>query len=119
MTIANNDTKSAHESITRVPPSRRRFLTIAGGASAALAAVATQPALAAPSKTLDASKASPALRDAVRALVDSNRSLEAAKARFKEAQEPKPSRLEEARRIIEQYAGDLREIIKKLRRRLN
>ena len=37
----------------------------------------------------------------------------------KEAQEPKPSRLEEARRIIEQYAGDLREIIKKLRRRLN
>jgi hypothetical protein len=37
----------------------------------------------------------------------------------KEAQEPEPSRLEEARRIIEQYAGDLREIIKKLRRRLN
>jgi hypothetical protein len=36
-----------------------------------------------------------------------------------EAQAPKPSRLEEARRIIEQYAGDLREIIKKLRRRLN
>jgi hypothetical protein len=37
----------------------------------------------------------------------------------KEAPEPKPSRLEEARRLIEQYAGDLREIIKKLRRRLN
>jgi hypothetical protein len=37
----------------------------------------------------------------------------------KEAQERKPSRLEEARRIIEQYADDLREIIKKLRRRLN
>jgi hypothetical protein len=37
----------------------------------------------------------------------------------KEAQEPESSRLEEARRIIEQYAGDLREIIKKLRRRLN
>jgi hypothetical protein len=37
----------------------------------------------------------------------------------KEVHEPKPSRLEEARRIIEQYAGDLREIIKKLRRRLN
>jgi hypothetical protein len=37
----------------------------------------------------------------------------------KEAQEPEPSRLEEAWRIIEQYAGDLREIIKKLRRRLN
>ena len=37
----------------------------------------------------------------------------------KEAQEPKPSRLEEARQIIEQYAGDLREIIKKLRRSLS
>jgi hypothetical protein len=37
----------------------------------------------------------------------------------KEAQEPKPSRLEEARRLIEQYADDLREIIKKLRQRLN
>jgi hypothetical protein len=32
---------------------------------------------------------------------------------------PKPSRLEEARRIIEEYAADLREIIKKLCRRLN
>jgi hypothetical protein len=32
---------------------------------------------------------------------------------------PKPSRLEEARRVIEEYAADLREIIKKLRRRLN
>jgi hypothetical protein len=32
---------------------------------------------------------------------------------------PKLSRLEEARRIIEEYAADLREIIKKLRRRLN
>jgi hypothetical protein len=31
----------------------------------------------------------------------------------------KSSRLEEARRIIEEYAKDLREIIKKLRRRLN
>jgi hypothetical protein len=30
-----------------------------------------------------------------------------------------PSRLEEARRIIAEYAADLREIIKKLRRRLN
>jgi hypothetical protein len=29
------------------------------------------------------------------------------------------SRLEEARRIIEEYAADLREIIKKLRKRLN
>jgi len=32
---------------------------------------------------------------------------------------PKPSRLQEARRIIEEYAADLREIIKKLRRHLN
>jgi hypothetical protein len=31
----------------------------------------------------------------------------------------KPSRLEETRRIIEEYAADLREIIKKLRRHLN
>jgi hypothetical protein len=37
----------------------------------------------------------------------------------KEASKPKPSRLEEARRIIEEYANELREIIKKLRRRLN
>jgi hypothetical protein len=32
---------------------------------------------------------------------------------------PKLSLLEEARRIIEEYANDLREIIKKLRRHLN
>jgi hypothetical protein len=32
---------------------------------------------------------------------------------------PKTSRLEEARRIIEEYAADLGEIIKKFRRRLN
>jgi hypothetical protein len=32
---------------------------------------------------------------------------------------PKPSRLEEARRVIEDYAADLREIIKKLRQHLN
>jgi hypothetical protein len=32
---------------------------------------------------------------------------------------PKLSRLEEARRVIEEYAADLRMIIKKLRRRLN
>jgi hypothetical protein len=32
---------------------------------------------------------------------------------------PKLSRLEEARQIIEEYAADLREIIKKLRRHLN
>lgn len=32
---------------------------------------------------------------------------------------PKPSRLEEARRIIEEYAADLREIIEKFGRRLN
>jgi signal recognition particle subunit SEC65 len=35
-------------------------------------------------------------------------------------EKPKPgSPLEEALRIIEEYANDLREIIKKLRRRLN
>lgn len=33
--------------------------------------------------------------------------------------EPKPTRLEEARRIIEEYANDLREIILKLRRKMN
>jgi hypothetical protein len=32
---------------------------------------------------------------------------------------PKLSRLEEARQIIEEYAADLREIIKQFRRRLN
>ena len=31
----------------------------------------------------------------------------------------KPSRSEEARRIIQEYINNLREIIKKLRRRLN
>jgi hypothetical protein len=34
-------------------------------------------------------------------------------------QPPKPSRLDEMRRIIEEYAADLREIIKKLRRKMN
>ena len=33
--------------------------------------------------------------------------------------EPKPSRSEEARRIIEEYVADLREVIKKLRRHFN
>ncbi|MCP1757810.1 hypothetical protein [Bradyrhizobium elkanii] len=36
-----------------------------------------------------------------------------------EAPKPKPSRLEEARRIIEEYTDDLRKIIKKLRRKMN
>ena len=36
-----------------------------------------------------------------------------------EAKESKPSRLEEARRIIEEYAADLREIIQKLRRKMH
>lgn len=31
----------------------------------------------------------------------------------------KPTRMEEARRIIEEYADDLREIIRKLRQRMN
>jgi hypothetical protein len=34
-------------------------------------------------------------------------------------QEAKPSRLDDSRRIIEEYAADLREIIKQLRRKLN
>ena len=33
--------------------------------------------------------------------------------------EPKPTRLEEARRFIEEYANDLREIIRKFREKLN
>ena len=37
----------------------------------------------------------------------------------KEAPKPKPSRQEEALRIIEEYAAALREIIKELRRKLN
>jgi hypothetical protein len=37
----------------------------------------------------------------------------------KEVPKPKPSRMEEARRIIEDYADSLREIIKKLRRHMN
>jgi hypothetical protein len=32
---------------------------------------------------------------------------------------PKPSRLDEARRIVEEYAADLREIIRRLRRKMN
>jgi hypothetical protein len=37
----------------------------------------------------------------------------------KKAPKPAPSRLEEARRVIEQYTNDLREIIAKLRQRLH
>jgi hypothetical protein len=37
----------------------------------------------------------------------------------KDVPAPKPSRLEEARRLIAEYADDLREIIKKLRRHMN
>jgi hypothetical protein len=36
-----------------------------------------------------------------------------------ETPKPNPSRLEEARRVIEDYANDLREIIEKLRKRLH
>jgi hypothetical protein len=32
---------------------------------------------------------------------------------------PEPSRVEQARRIIEEYADDLREIIKRIGRRMN
>jgi hypothetical protein len=37
----------------------------------------------------------------------------------KNQQPSKPTRLEEARQIIEEYAADLRELIKKLRGSLN
>jgi hypothetical protein len=37
----------------------------------------------------------------------------------KEAPRPRPSRTEEARRAVEGYAADLREIIKMLSRHLN
>jgi hypothetical protein len=37
----------------------------------------------------------------------------------KKAPKPERSRLEEARRVIEQYTNDLREIIAKLRKRLH
>ena len=33
--------------------------------------------------------------------------------------EPKPSRVEEAQRIVSEYANDLRETIQKLRRKMN
>ena len=37
----------------------------------------------------------------------------------KEAPEPKPSRSEEARRIVKEYLADLRAILAKLRQRLH
>jgi hypothetical protein len=37
----------------------------------------------------------------------------------KEAPEPRPPRMEEARRLVEGYADDLRKIIKELRRHLH
>ncbi|WP_283844362.1 hypothetical protein [Bradyrhizobium manausense] len=37
----------------------------------------------------------------------------------REVPEPKPSRLEVARRIIEEYAAELREIVRKLREKMN
>ncbi|WP_283816235.1 hypothetical protein [Bradyrhizobium iriomotense] len=36
-----------------------------------------------------------------------------------EAREAKPTRLEESRRVIEEYTAELRAIIQKLRRKLN
>ena len=81
---------------TPIDTTRRGFL---GGSAAALAAstavniaalatirpAAATIAIAAPASPLDSSKASPAFRDAVRALGDSHDALEAAKARFSEA----------------------------------
>jgi hypothetical protein len=37
----------------------------------------------------------------------------------KPVKKPKPSRVEEARRIVEEYTKDLREVIKKLARKLH
>jgi hypothetical protein len=37
----------------------------------------------------------------------------------KPVEEPKPSRLEEARRIIEEYANELRELLRKMRHKMN
>jgi hypothetical protein len=37
----------------------------------------------------------------------------------KPVEEARPSRVEEARRVIEEYANDLREIIRKLRQKLH
>jgi hypothetical protein len=45
--------------------------------------------------------------------------MEAPKEPRPDKDEPEPSRSEEARRIIEEYANDQREIIKKLRKQLN
>ncbi|SFO25928.1 hypothetical protein SAMN05216330_102441 [Bradyrhizobium sp. Ghvi] len=39
--------------------------------------------------------------------------------RLNEPPSPEPSRLDKARRIVQEYADDLREIIRKLRRKLN
>ncbi|WP_164937119.1 hypothetical protein [Bradyrhizobium vignae] len=39
--------------------------------------------------------------------------------RVNEPPPPEPSRLDEARRIVQEYADNLREIIRKLRRKLN
>jgi hypothetical protein len=36
-----------------------------------------------------------------------------------EKKEPRPSRQDEARRLIEEYANDLREIIRNLRRKMS
>jgi hypothetical protein len=41
------------------------------------------------------------------------------RGRGKEAPKPKPSRSEEVLRVIEEYAKELREIIRKLRRKLD
>jgi hypothetical protein len=76
---------------TPVDTTRRHFLLAVGGGTAAmLAATIPEPATTAPAAAmsagpLDASKASPALRAAVRALDEANDRLTAAKARFDQA----------------------------------
>ncbi len=75
MTSANHDTKLT-------TTSRRGFLARGAATVAGSAAILSTPAFGTPTKPLDASEASPALRDAVVALRESHDRLEAAKARF-------------------------------------
>jgi hypothetical protein len=82
MSQANSNTIAAP-----VDPTRRRFLSnaagmAAGGTVLALAIFPPASAIASSARSLDASKASPALRAAVRALDEAHERLKAAKAQF-------------------------------------
>jgi hypothetical protein len=77
-----NQVGSSNTAISFSNPARRSFLALTAAAATTLLA---RSATAAPAVTLDASKASPALRSAVVDLRESHESLEAAKAIFNEA----------------------------------